>query len=253
MLGYIFSSTLKEMLSFRKLAGWLLVIIIVGGLGYGWITLRQTQVSPLATFSGLMEIMGFRLVGLFAAVFSTTVIAAEVEQRTIVYLLTRPIPRWQLLVGRTLAAMVAVGLLSSLLVLVIYAVSTKGASNTSALIQDLGVVWLGGAANCALFVFFSLILNRSLIYCLLFTFGWEVFVPNMPGELFYASIYSHMKALSAYEVGSSVDTGAIVNTAAAPIQHPVAIAVLSGIAVVGLILSAFWFTQFEYVPREDAE
>lgn len=256
--GYVFSWTLRDFLAARKFVIWLIVSALAVGLGWFWLS----QGGGLGTnrgYAGLMGEMGYRLVALVAAVFSTAVVAGEVEQRTIVYLLTRPIPRATLLVARLLASICVVGLLSTFLVLAIGIVNFGiGALTNGMVLRDVGIVWLGAAAYGGLFLFISLLLNRAFLFCLLFAFGWEAFVPRMPGDLYYASIHSHMRALSSHPVSESqsnpltnLASGSLGSATSAP--WGVALAILVGIFIVGTVISAAWFTQFEYTPREDAE
>lgn len=52
-------------------------------------------------------VFGFILV-ILAVVFATGALSQEVEQKTIVYLLTRPLPRWRILLAKFAAAIVAI-------------------------------------------------------------------------------------------------------------------------------------------------
>src|SRR5579862_3859182 len=102
MEAYIFSSTLREFLRPKRILPWLGVAAIIC-----WIALMFHRIDPHSTrrdsYVLLSAAFVFRLLPLAAAIFSTAIVAQEVEQRTIVYLLIRPVPRWKLLIFRTLA------------------------------------------------------------------------------------------------------------------------------------------------------
>jgi len=258
MSTYIFTSTLREFLTPRRLIVWLFAIAAVVGLGYAWLFFAKTHGTD-GGYARLVGIMGFRLVALVSAVFSTAVIAGEVEQKTIVYLLTRPIPRPVLIIARALASVVTVGIIATVMVLAIGIMNFgPSALGKEMVYRDVMVVWMGAAAYGSLFLFISLILNRAFMFCLLFAFGWESFVPQMPGDLYYASVHSHMRALTLHPEGTQ-PTQALANLtsggidAIGSVPTATAIAVLIGFFVVGMALSATWFNKFEYTPREDAE
>lgn len=256
MFGYIYLSTLREFLSLRRIIVWLIAIFAVAGLGYVWMQLSGRLGTDFG-YASLMALMGFRLVALVAAVFATAVIAGEVEQKTIVYLLTRPIPRPVLLVARAAAAITTIALIGIALVLVAGLVNYGPTALTKAMVwRDCGVVTLGAMAYGGLFLFFSMLLNRAFLFCLLFALGWESFVPQMPGDLYFASLHLHMTALTLHPGATQPSSvGGIAGTGAAAMTISPTVAFLTLVIVcLGTVgLSALWFNGNEYVPREDAE
>jgi hypothetical protein len=52
-------------------------------------------------------VFGFTLV-ILAVVFATGALSQEIEQKTVVYLLTRPLPRWRILLSKFAAALIAI-------------------------------------------------------------------------------------------------------------------------------------------------
>ncbi len=99
----------------------------------------------------------FRIVGFSAVFFATANVTAEVEQRTIVYLLTRPVPRWMLLVTRYVAAVTVVTLIGLVSALVVSAVAYGGNPFGNPLLgKDMLALTLGAFAYNGLFLFVSL-------------------------------------------------------------------------------------------------
>lgn len=253
---YLYTSALRDFLRPRRVVGWLLVSVVLGLGAMQWSSMMRGP-DAASEYGQITSILTFRLLALASAVFSTAVIAQEVEQKTIVYLLTRPVPRWRLLLGRTLASITAVWLVS-IVACVAVSVGVFGGSaglTNPALGRDLLTLGIGAAAYGGLFVFFSLILNRSMLVCLIYAFGWETATPNMGGYLYYLSIYSHLQAIAGHPQpetqfrAMSALSGALGgNTIAASTALPA----LIGFVVFALGLSMWWFTRFEYVPREDA-
>jgi ABC-2 type transport system permease protein len=252
---YIFQSTLKDFLSFRRAWPWLLLMLVLVGMTIAFRSFQQDR--DLAEVYGMIiRNFGFKVVALIAAIFATAVVAGEVEQRTIVYLLTRPIPRPMLLVFRWMAAWVTTSVLGTLAVVAIAAGVFQGQIFQNPIfLRDIAVVWLGAAAYSALFLFVSLVLNRAVIYCLLFAFGWESLVPTMPGEIEYASIASPMQSLTAHPMPDSGPTGMLQLSLdrIANIPDMAAFSILVGITVGAMAIGSYWFNHFEFVPREDAE
>lgn len=258
MFGYILGSHLRDQIRFRKLVGWIVLFAAVIGI---FATVRHYAASKTSNeiFVNLTEQILFRVLALTSAIFTTSVVSAEVEQRTIVYLLTRPVPRWVLLFGRFTATLIIVIILNALLLMCASFVTHQGHFlSQQYLLPGLMAIIFGALTYGMIFLFISLSLNRSLIYCLLYAFGWELLTSNMPGDIFYASIHSHMKGVASFPHPMIVARDAITNARQllAPtenITRPVAIITLLTIAAVLAVVCAWWFKTFEYVPREDAE
>ena len=122
--------------------------------------------------------------------------------------------------------------------------------------MDLGVMALGAAAYASLFIFISLLMNRAMIVCLLFAFGWESFVPRMPGDLYYLSISTYLKGLASHpqpEQEGGLQAALAGNSVETLVPQIPSLIVLIAITGIFLTLAGLWFQRFEYSPREDAE
>lgn len=254
-LGYLYTSTLREFLRFRRMAVWLIV-----GIGLFAMAALFKRVNPDKPademYAMLSAILVFRLLPLASAIFSTAVISQEVEQKTIVYLLTRPVPRAQLIAMRGLASVTVVALVAFFSAIIVsVSIFGAGAFTNPLLWRDLKAIIIGAAAYGSLFVFISLLINRAMIVCLLFAFAWETSVPNMPGSMYYLSITSYLTAIAERPSSQTGDLMQLLagsfgeNTMTMGVALP---AMLILIAVCS-VAAMSWFTRFEYVPREDAE
>lgn len=256
MLSVAFSSALKDFVRPGRVITWFLIAVVIGFIGKLWVGFQPTQ--SVATYGQVMEILGFRILALASAVFGMQVLSAELEQKTVVYLLTRSISRSVLLAGRSLASFVAVSGASLMCWFAIgMGVLGPRAFQTPGFWMDAIVLLVGVAAYGVLFIFVSLILNKAMIYCLIFAFGWEAFVPNMPGDLFYISIYPYLKALTNHAPIESTKKGImdVLSGQVTDLTVPVTASwiVLAGI-IVGFAALGLWvFSQKEYLPREEAE
>lgn len=252
-----FQFLLKEGLRFRKLLVWLLLAL--GGLLFAasWHTLTPGAPStPTDRYVNVVNLIVFRLLPLASAIYSTMVLSQEVEQKTIVYLLTRPIERWKLLVGRWSATVAAVVIIS-LIGMIATMIGAGGPGNIHvSFLRDLGAIVLGAAAYGSLFLFVTLIFNRALIVCVLFAFGWESSIPNLPTGMQKLSILAHMQAVAKHpesqggiKVWEAI-TGVLGQNNLSAAGSAFTLIVFT-IVMVGL--SAYWFTTNEYIPREDSE
>jgi ABC-2 type transport system permease protein len=256
MTGVAFVGAWREFVRPGRIITWILIALAVGAVGRLWINLQPGQ--AVATYGQVIEILVFRVVALASAIFGMQVISSEVEQKTIVYLLTRSIPRSELLAGRSLAAM-ATAFGASALAWFAAGIGVLGprAFQTPSFWWDFVVILVGVLAYSALFIFVSLILNKAMIYCLIFAFGWETFVPNMPGDLYYLSIYPYLKAIANHIAPEKASanfmdalSGELVTMS---VPAPASWLILIG-ATIGLaLLGTWWFSNREYVPREDVE
>jgi ABC-2 type transport system permease protein len=255
MIRTSFTFALEDALRPQKLIGWLVALVAVVGVALLWIRFSSFSMSPLESYGQLAQIFCYRLVALAAAVVSMGVLAQEVEQKTVVYLLTRSIPRWQTLLGRALAAFVVVTLIGSVAVFASsLAVMGPRAIESPEVLRDYLVVLFGAAAYVSLFVFVSLLINRAMIVCLLFAFGWETFAQNLAGMKPLA-VLTYMNAAAAHKEMRAQGMMTFFAGDMAPplVSQPVAMMILSGIGASFLCLALWWFTHFEYSPREDAE
>lgn len=254
---FLVTHSLKEFLRIKRLVPWLALLLFTYTLGHEWGYLSPTS-TPADQYSQVSSILVFRILALASAFYTTAIVSQEVEQKTIVYLLTRPIPRWKLLLTRFAASVIVVGAISVASVLVLsVAVYGSHAFSNPLLGKDVLALLVGTFAYGGLFLFVSLLFNRSMLICLLFAFGWETSVPNLPGELYRISVFSYLQAIAEHPQVSGVGqrltafvSGSLgTNTLSSGTSY-FSMAVLT---TVTLIAGAWWFTRFEYVPREDAE
>lgn len=132
--------------------------------------------------------------------YGTALIADEVDDKTLTYLFTRPIPRGSVLLGKYLAYLgCTVLLILPSVVLVYFLIVPLGGGSIGrsfpALLTDLGMVAAGLAAYGALFAFIGARLKRPLVIGLVFAFGWEPAVLLFPGYLKQLTIAYYLQAL----------------------------------------------------------
>lgn len=256
MFGFVYSSALRDFFRPTRAIVWVFVAAVVFGIGMVWTRISGTTEAGIQ-FGQLSGILVYRVLALAAAIFATMVVSQDVEQKTIVYTLTRVVPRQTMLLARSLAAITCVAIVSCLACTAgMLSVLGPNGFASSAYWADMGIMVLGAFAYSALFIFVSLLMNRAMIVCLLFAFGWESFVPRMPGDLYYLSIGTYLKGLATHprpeqETGiQAALAGQTVETLVPPVPSLIVLVAIIGIFTV---MGGLWFQRFEYSPREDAE
>jgi ABC-2 type transport system permease protein len=146
-------------------------------------------VPPFDLYAVLVAVYWIRNVLPLAALFyATSLIADEVDGRTLTYLLTRPITRSAILAGKFaayLATTLSLALPAAVVTFFLLATAPGGSGVGAAvgdLFRDLGVMALTLLVYGALFTLVGVLLRRPVIPGLLFLYGWEL-LANLPGYL----------------------------------------------------------------------
>jgi hypothetical protein len=131
--------------------------------------------------------------------YGTSLMADEVEDKTITYLFTRPIPRGAVLVGKYLAylACTVFVVLPSIVIVYLLVVPIRGSLGGSFvdLLKDLALLAIGLAVYGALFAFVGARFKRPLLVGLIFIFGWEQAALAFPGYLKRFTIAYYLQGL----------------------------------------------------------
>jgi ABC-type transport system involved in multi-copper enzyme maturation permease subunit len=131
--------------------------------------------------------------------YGTSLIADEVEDKTITYLFSRPISREAVLLGKYLAYLgctILVVLPSIVLVwLLVIPMGGSFAANFIDLVKDLVIVAIGLAVYGAVFAFIGAKFKRPLLVGLVFVFGWEQAVLMFPGSFKLFSVAYYLQGL----------------------------------------------------------
>jgi ABC-type transport system involved in multi-copper enzyme maturation permease subunit len=186
--------------------------------------------------------------------YGTALIADEVDDKTITYLFTRPVPRAAVLLGKYLSYLACVVLLVLPSVVVVYflVVPIGGHIGESfpALAEDLGMLVVGLASYGALFAFVGAWLKRPLIVGLVFTFGWESTVLLIPGYLKRLSVAYYLQALVPHAMPQDSSISLLLQVFQDMPSVAVSLACLAGITVVALWLAGRAVETREYVLEQ---
>jgi len=207
-------------------------------------------------FGGMIWMLYLRfMVPILGVFYGTSLMADEVEDKTITYLFTRPIPRGAVLVGKYLAYLACTVLIVlPSVMLVFFLVTPIGggsiAGSFTSLLKDLGLLAAGLAAYGALFAFIGAQLKRPLLIGLAFAFGWEFVVMLLPGYLKRFTVAYYLQSMVPHAMPSE---GATSILQAVFHETPSALTGLAGLAVilaVCLWLAARAVERREYVLEQ---
>jgi ABC-type transport system involved in multi-copper enzyme maturation permease subunit len=193
---------------------------------------------------------------ILALFYGTSITAEEVENRTLSYLLTRPIPKPAIILGKfaayTALMFAMVGLSLALSYFIINAGRLGDPAVYGALLRYLGVLGLGILAYTAFFAFLGTILKRAIIIGLVFGFGWENVIQYFPGSTQRFSIVHYLKSLLPYHP-ANVGGGRGVALLLFRLEptKPVVAVIMLAVITAGLLALACWFFRIkEYLYEE---
>jgi len=177
-----------------------LIVRVLSEVGAAPVSVNSNAVAGPTIFGlmiwGPFIRFGIPVLGVF---YGTSLIADEVEDKTITYLFTRPIPRGAVLLGKYLAYLVCtVFVVLPAIVLVWLLVVPLGGSLGASfpdLVKDLGLLALGLAVYGALFAYVGASLKRPLLIGLVFVLGWEPVALVLPGYLRHFSVAYYLQGL----------------------------------------------------------
>jgi len=208
----IFDLSLGEMLWSRRsvflalLVGGPVVLALVSRLVWLMVPTESFRingetVTGAGTFGLMIWLLYVRfIVPILGVFYGTALIADEVDDRTITYLFTRPIPRGAVLSGKYLAylACTVLLILPSVVIVFFLMVPVGGNGVASAfplLLGDLGMLAAGLAAYGAVFAWVGARVRRPLVAGLVFVLGWEPAVLLFPGYLKRLTVAYYVQAL----------------------------------------------------------
>src|SRR4029453_16665225 len=147
------------------------------------------------------------IVPILAVYYGTSLIADEVEDKTITYLFTRPIPRGAVMTGKFLAYLVCTVMvvLPSVMLVYFLIVPMGGGSVASPfpdLLKDRGLLALGLMAYGALSAWVGARFKRPMVMGLVFAFGWEQAVLIIPGYMRRFTVAYYLQSLGPHPMPS---------------------------------------------------
>ena len=200
------------------------------------------------------------LVPIVAMAVGMSAIGEQIEEGTIVYAWTRPIRRRAIYLGRLLAAQVtAAAMLSGSLVLCFMIMVTGGLSIITwdflrLYLATFAIIALGAYAYTAVFAAMGTLFKKPVFPAIIFAFGWESMVANVPARVQELSLRFHLQNLVDRPAADTSDLpgilGAILTAAVQrePVPRVQSVAVL---LVVGVVAAAIgiWLLKHKEIDK----
>ena len=259
----VFDLSIGEMLWSRRT---IFMALVVGGpvaiallfrlldvFGVPAIRVNRVRVGGESIFGAMIWLLYLKFaVPVLGVFYGTSLMADEVEDKTLTYLFTRPIRRGAVLVGKYLSYLVCTGLvvLPSVMLVYFLVVPLGGGSlgqTFPSLAIDLGLLALGLATYGAVFGFIGAWLKRPLVAGLVFAFGWEQVTMIVPGYLRRATVAYYLQGLAPHAMPDDSPLTALQNLFRDIPSPAVSLTSLFGIVVIFLWLAARTVERREYV------
>jgi ABC-2 type transport system permease protein len=212
------------------------------------------RVVGMSVFGIMIWMLFLRfIIPVLGVFYGTALMADEIEDKTITYLFTRPIPRGAVLVGKYLAYVMCTSLVvlpSVMLVYFLLVPIREIGSTFIQLVTDLGLLGLGLAVYGAVFAFVGAFFKRPLVIGLVFAFGWEQLAMVLPGYMKRFTIAYYLQSLVPHTMPSegvvSILQGLFRDTPGAAVS----LAWLTAYVVIFLYLAAKIVDRKEYVLEQ---
>jgi len=200
------------------------------------------------------------LIPIAAMAVGIPAIGEQVEDGTIVFTWTRPIQRRAIYLGRLLAAQVVSALLmSGSLVLCFMVMVSEGAHVITfdfikLYLMTFLIIGLGSFTYSALFAAVGTFFKKPVLPAILFAFGWENLVANIPARVQELSLRFHLQNLIERPAAAPDDLpgllGALLSTTFKrdPVPEIQSVAVLLVVMVLSTLLGA-WLLRHKEIEK----
>ena len=197
------------------------------------------------------------LIPIVAMAVGVSAIGEQVEDGTIVFMWTRPIRRRAIFLGRLLAAQAVSWLLLSLsLVLCFLVMVSEGPQVITweflrLYFQTFLIIGLGAFTYAAVFGAMGTFFKKPVLPAILFAFGWENLVSNIPARIQEWSLRFHLQNMVDRPQVDTTDLpgilGALLTTAfhREPVPKLQSVGVLLGVMVAATVLGIWLLRQKE--------
>jgi ABC-2 type transport system permease protein len=255
-LGTLFTISFKQYVLSKRTRFVIVIACLPVLISLFWLYVRYAVAPEVNGYSIFAKIMGNFILGYFTIIvtflYGNMAIAGEVEEGTLFYILTRPVPKYLLISGKYLSLVCSalVILLPPLVLFYFILVIPDGVSvalrNLGILAQDVELLTLAAFAYGAVFLFLGTAFKKSLIIAILYAVVWEAFISFVPLPFRKLTVAHYLYSLSPHISEKNV----LVELAGMTTPHGQAIFSLLVISALFLGLSIVAFRRREYIPSE---
>lgn len=183
------------------------------------------------------------IIPICALAYATTSVGGDREDRTLLFLLVRPVPRTLILAAKLLATLpLVVGLVVASFW--IYC-RLAGPAGRDAFSLYLPAVFYMTLAYVGLFHLFAVAFRHSTIVALIYALFMEFFVGNMPGIIKRIAVNFYGRSMM-YDLGAGLGVESPDPDWFVPVSAQAGCASLAAIAVIGTLLAVVVFARKEY-------
>jgi len=256
-MGSIFQLQVRQILGGRK--RWLVAVILVLPIALAFINLHFGDLDRVAkevgeeSWKSLCGMLLFILYPqticvLFALLYGAPMLQDELEGRTLPYLLTRPMPRWKIVLGKYLAivTLLVPGVLASLTAAWMILGSPAGSSLLFALSAATVAAVL--AYNAIFAVFGFLIPSRAMIVTLMYAVVFEFILGLVPAVINTLTVTYYLRSLALRLTDLEVPEEVMRIVGDATLST--SLSVLGGMTLGGLVLASWLAAHREYIVTE---
>jgi ABC-2 type transport system permease protein len=174
MIGVVCELTLRQLLGRGRMIGIGLLALLPVGLAVAYRLGSEDDDRQRWVGEVLLEgLVTTTLLPLVALVVGTAVLGAEIDDGTAVHLLSKPVRRSRIVLGKLLAAWLVTTVTVVLSALVSGWIGLGGVAGEGLLPGFAVALTFGALAYCALFLMLSLVTSRALIVGLVYVLVWE--------------------------------------------------------------------------------
>jgi len=182
------------------------------------------------------------LLPLTALIFATSALGGEIEDRTLLYLTLRPIPRWVIIVAKLLACALITTVLVEVSLAATYLVGTQGSGTT----QNLGALLLAGFVGClaysSLFLLVGLWLpRRGLLVGFIYVLLWEGTASTLSTGLATFSVRRYVEGT----LNANLTTSALASSSPVDLSGTTSLIVLAAVLLGGALIATWKLRQIE--------
>jgi ABC-2 type transport system permease protein len=232
-----------------------LVSRIVQSFGVAPLRVEGVRIGGTGIFGAIVWLLFIRFtIPVLGVFYGTSLIADDVDDKTVTYLFTRPVQRGAVLMGKYLAYLVCTILVVLPSIMVVYFLIVPFAeigTSFRLLLMDLGIMALGLAAYGARFALVGTVLKRPLVVGLVFAFGWEQLAMLMPGYLHRFTLAFYLQGLVPHAMPSGGGVTSILQAVVSETPTVSTCLIWLAVAIIAsLFLGARAIERREYVLEQ---
>jgi len=258
-VGTLFRLTIRQILRTRWALLSAAVLLLPVVFSFYW-SPTEPMVDDQLILWGQVFVIGYlQFAAPFVAlVVGTQLIAAETEERTLSYLVTRPVPRWLVVLMKYVAAATfcAVGLTVSMALSYFALAPHFGMAalteHLNPVVPLIGAAVVGMLIYLSIFLFLGMVARRPVVYAFIFAAVWEFFVGLLPGVIRYLTLVHYVRSLASHLIAAAPETSQFMlhgaMTDPAPLEAVVVVLATVWIALLAFSLWRFSTTEFHTNP-----